>query len=68
MKNLISLIKEHDILALVPTMLGVHDLLKRDKLVSAYRYYRLKTGKSSYVSKNRVDRYHRNHFLNYIKY
>lgn len=63
MKNLISLIKEYDILTFTPTMLGVHDLLKRGKLVSAYKYYQLKTGKTPYDSKNRVDRYYRNHFL-----
>lgn len=63
MKNLIPLIKEYDILTLTPTMLGVHDLLKRGKLISAYRYYRLKTGKSPLESKNSVDRYNRNHFL-----
>lgn len=63
MKNLILLIKEFDILTLLPINYSVHDLLKRGKLLQAYRFYNLRTGKGMYFAKKYVDRYNSRHFL-----
>lgn len=64
MKKKFKLIRDYKVLAFLPAKVGVKILLKKDRLINAYRYYRLKTGESLFNSKNIVDRLYRNNILN----
>lgn len=64
MKKLFKLFIVYGFLAFRSAKKGVHKLLKKDKIINAYRYYSMKTGKSRYESKIFVDDYHSKHFLN----
>lgn len=57
MKKKLFLIKKYGLLSILPVNVGVHKLLKREKIFGAYKYYHLKTGKSLYYSKIFVDGY-----------